>query len=72
VYRIAYTASGRPSNPFHHHYRRLAATHGTNPAKISVARKLLICSWHMLARDQVFTTPRPPNAAASSVRFQTT
>src|SRR5207248_2531970 len=57
----------RPSNPFHQHYRRLAATHGTNPAKIAVARKLLICAWHMLSRDQVFT---PPNAAASSIRFQ--
>jgi hypothetical protein len=51
--------------------RRLAATHGTNPAKISVARKLLICAWHMLSRDQVFTPPRPPNAAASSLCFQT-
>ena len=61
----------RPSNPFHQHYRRLAATHGTNPAKVSVARKLLICAWHMLARDQVFNRPSSPNAAASSLRFQT-
>ena len=30
----------RPSNPFHEHYRRLAARHGKNPAKSSVARKL--------------------------------
>ena len=44
----------RPTNPFHEHYRRLAARHGTNPAKSAVARKLLICSWHMLSRDQVF------------------
>jgi transposase len=57
----------RPSNPFHQHYRRLAASHGTNPAKIAVARKLLICAWHMPSRDQVLT---PPNAAASSLRFQ--
>ena len=50
----------RPTNPFHDHYRRLAASHGTNPAKVSVARKLLICSWHMLSRGQVFQ-PSPPN-----------
>jgi transposase len=60
----------RPSNPFHQHYRRLAATHGTNPAKISVARKLLICAWHMLSCDQAFNPSRPTNAAASSLRFQ--
>jgi transposase len=56
----------RPSNPFHEHYRRLAARHGKNPAKSSVARKLLICSWHMLSRNQVF---QPPPATASSSRF---
>jgi transposase len=42
----------RPSNPFHDHYRRLAARHGKNPAKSAVARKLLICCWHMLSRNQ--------------------
>jgi transposase len=56
----------RPTNPFHEHYRRLAARHGTNPAKVSVARKLLICSWHMLSRDQVFQLPRTINDAAAS------
>jgi transposase len=60
----------RETNPFHSHYRRLAARHGTNPAKIAVARKLLICSWHMLSRGQVFRLPRSPDAAASSSRFQ--
>jgi transposase len=61
----------RPTNPFHEHYRRLAARHGTNPAKISVARKLLICSWHMLSRRQEFRLPRTtPTATASSARFQ--
>ena len=58
------------SNPFHEHYRRLAARHGTNPAKVSVARKLLICSWHMLSRGQVFKPSHPPTAPASSSRFQ--
>jgi transposase len=47
----------RPTNPFHEHYRRLAARHGKNPAKSSVARKLLITSWHMLSRGQVFNSP---------------
>ena len=60
----------RPTNPFHEHYRRLAARHGTNPAKVSVARKLLICSWHMLSRGQVFQPTRSTTAPASSSRFQ--
>ena len=60
----------RPTNPFHEHYRRLAERHGTNPAKVSVARKLLICSWHMLSRGQVFKPSRPKSAAASALRFQ--
>jgi hypothetical protein len=47
-------------------FGRLAARHGRNPAKSSVARKLLICSWHMLSRNQVF---QPPPATASSSRF---
>jgi transposase len=61
----------RPTNPFHEHYRRLAASHGINPAKVSVARKLLICSWHMLSRHQVFQPTRSTSAAASSRCFQT-
>jgi transposase len=60
----------RPTNPFHEHYRRLTARHGTNPAKVSVARKLLICSWHMLSRGQVFQPSSPTTVAASSSRFQ--
>jgi transposase len=64
----------RPSNPFHDHYLRIAERHGTNPAKSSVARKLLIVAWHMLSRDQVFQPSRPsapedPTAAASSPAF---
>ena len=59
----------RPSNPFHEHYRRLAARHGKNPAKSSVARKLLTCSWHMLSRGQVFQPTRSTTAAANSSRF---
>jgi transposase len=60
----------RSTNPFHEHYRRLTARHGTNPAKVSVARKLLICSWHMLAKGQIFQPSRSAAAAASSLRFQ--
>jgi transposase len=59
----------RPSNPFHGHYRRLAARHGKNPAKSAVARKLLITAWHMLSRNQVFQPARSTTAAASSARF---
>ncbi len=59
----------RPSNPFHDHYRRLAARHGKNPAKSAVARKLLIASWHMLSRNQVFQPTRSTTAAESSRRF---
>ena len=66
----AATQAWRPTNPFHDHYRRLAARHGTNPAKVSVGRKLLICSWHMLSRGQVFKPSHPPTAAASSRCFQ--
>ena len=59
----------RSSNPFHEHYRRLAERHGRNPAKSAVARKLLICSWHMLSRGQVFQPARSATALASSSRF---
>jgi transposase len=58
----------RRSNPFHEHYLRIAARHGKNPAKSAVARKLLITSWHMLSRGQVFQ-PAHPTAPASSSRF---
>jgi transposase len=67
----AATHSWRPSNPFHEHYRRLAASHGINPARVSVARKILICTWHMLSRGQTFKPSHPKTAAANSSRFQT-
>jgi len=66
----AATQAWRPTNPFHEHYRRLAARHGVNPARSAVARKLLICSWHMLSRGQVFQPSTPtPTAATNSPRF---
>jgi transposase len=52
----------RPSSPWHRHYRRVSARHGKNPAKSSVARKLLIATWHMLSRDEPFKPPRPEAA----------
>jgi transposase len=59
----------RPTNRFHGHYLAIAARHGKNPAKSSVARKLLISSWHMLSRNQVFSPHRSTTAAESSSRF---
>jgi transposase len=63
----------RSSNPFHQHYRRIADRHGKNPAKSAVARKILIASWHMLSKEQVFQPSRPSGiqstAPASSLRF---
>ena len=48
----------RPSNPWHAHYLSVASRHGKNPAKSSVARKVLITSWHMLQRGEVFNPSR--------------
>jgi transposase len=53
----------RPSNPWHRHYRRVAARHGKNPAKSAVARKLLISAWHMLSRQEPFK-PAPASSPA--------
>jgi hypothetical protein len=39
------------------HYLRVSARHGKNPAKSSVARKLLIAAWHMLSRDEPSSLP---------------
>ena len=52
----------RPANPWHGHYLRVSARHGKNPAKSSVARKLLIAAWHMLARGEPF---KPPASTAA-------
>jgi transposase len=57
----------RPANPWHGHYLRVSARHGKNPAKSSVARKLLIAAWHMLSRDQPFK-PAVPTAARTLPR----
>lgn len=65
----------RPSNPWHAHYLSVASRHGKNPAKSSVARKVLVTSWHMLQRGEVFNPSRscggdqPTTVSTSSSRF---
>jgi hypothetical protein len=54
----------RPSSPWHAHYLRVSARHGKNPAKSSVARKLLIAAWHMLSRQEPLNQPAPANSSA--------
>jgi transposase len=45
----------RPTNPWHRLYTQTKTRHGkANPAKSAVARKVLIASWHVLARQQEF------------------
>ena len=66
---------GRPI-PGIGHYLRVSARHGKNPAKSSVARKLLIAAWHMLGRHEPFNPSRPrggdhPTAPANSSCFLT-
>ncbi len=56
----------RPTNPWHQLYldvKQRCAGKG-NPAKAAVARKVLIASWHVLALEQPFKSPRPRGAAA--------
>jgi transposase len=53
----------RPSNPWHRLYTDIKKRHGkSNPAKAAVARKILIASWHVLARGEPF---KPSTAAAA-------
>jgi transposase len=45
----------RPTNPWHQLYTQTKDRHGkANPAKAAVARKILIASWHVLARQEPF------------------
>ena len=53
----------RPNNPWHRLYTDTKRRHGkSNPAKAAVARKVLIASWHVLARREPF---KPSTAAAA-------
>ncbi len=64
----------RPTNPWHRLYAETKQRHGkASPAKAAVARKVLIASWHVLARNEPFkrsassaTTNVP---ASSSIRL---
>jgi transposase len=60
----------RMTNPWHQLYTDLAGRAGKNPAKSAVARKILIAAWHVLARQQPFTPPKPrrPDPASASSR----
>jgi transposase len=52
----------RPNNPWHRLYTDTKTRHGkSNPAKAAVARKVLIATWHVLARHEPF---KPSRAAA--------
>jgi transposase len=52
----------RPTNLWHRLYTDTKKRHGkSNPAKAAVARKVLIATWHVLAREQAF---KPSCAAA--------
>jgi transposase len=54
----------RPSNPWNPLYRDVKARSGGegNPAKVAVARKVLIAAWHVLALEQPFAPARPRGA----------
>jgi transposase len=53
----------RPNSPWHRLYTDTKKRHGkSNPAKAAVARKILIASWHVLARREPF---KPSSAAAA-------
>jgi transposase len=62
----------RPKNPWHPLYPTIKERHGkANPAHAAVARKILIASWHILARRQplkpsVVTAGAPDPVPASS------
>ena len=56
----------RPSNPWHQLYTDLATRAGKNPAKSTVARKILIAAWHVLSRQQPFSPAAPRRAAPVS------
>jgi len=52
----------RPNNPWNRLYTDTKRRHGkANPAKAAVARKVLIATWHVLARNEPF---KPSCAAA--------
>jgi transposase len=64
----------RPNNPWHGLYTDIKRRHGkANPARAAVARKILIASWHILARNEPFKPAAhraaDPVPASSSIRL---
>jgi transposase len=59
-------ASWRPTNPWHQHYSELVKRAGKNPAKSSVARKILTACWHILNRHNPSSPPARSRAAPAS------
>ena len=64
----------RRNNPWHRLYEETKRRHGkSNPAKAAVARKVLIASWHILARREPFkpsaSRTTDPVPASSSIRL---
>lgn len=61
----------RPSNPWHRLYSDTKHRHGkASPAKAAVARKILIATWHVLARNEPFK--RSASSATTNVPASST
>jgi transposase len=57
----------RPNNPWHRLYIDTKKRHGkSNPAKAAVARKILIASWHVLARHEPFKASTAATAVTAA------
>jgi transposase len=59
--------SWRPTNPWHELYRDITKRAGKNPAKSAVARKVLIATWHVLAREEPFKPARSRTIDSTTV-----
>jgi hypothetical protein len=57
----------RPTDPWHGLYTDITKRAGKNPAKLAVARKVLVASWHVLSREQRFKAPRPRTTDSTTV-----
>ena len=62
---------GGPPTRLHEHYRGSRRAPRQEPGEVSVARKLLICAWHMLSRGQPFNPSPSKPPRRTPARFQT-